>query len=51
MPGPIIAILMRLFGEDSPLAAHTWDGRIKGAERSADFLRKDLRLFILIFFK
>jgi hypothetical protein len=42
---------MRLFGEESPFAAHICDGRMKGAEKSADFLRKDLRLFIIIFFK
>lgn len=41
-----MAILIRLLGDDSPLAAQMCEGKIKGAEASDAFLRKDLRVVI-----
>ena len=32
-----------LLGEESPLAAQIWEGKIKGAEANDACLRKDLR--------
>jgi hypothetical protein len=42
----MIARLIRLLGEASPLAAQIWEGRMKGAEASDACLRKDLRFVI-----
>jgi hypothetical protein len=41
-----MAILIRLLGDDSPLADQMCEGKIKGAEASDAFLRKDLRVVI-----
>jgi hypothetical protein len=42
----MIARLIRLLGEASPLAAQIWEGRMKGVEANDACLRKDLRFVI-----
>ena len=44
LPGPMMATLIRLLGDSSPLAAQMWEGRMKGAEAREACLRKDLRV-------
>jgi hypothetical protein len=42
----MIARFIRLLGEESPLAAQIWEGRMKGAVARDACLRKDLRFVI-----